>query len=47
MSCATCVPLTRAHCPPVESTMRTVFEPVAAIAARSCCVFRDWNHVYG
>ena len=29
-------PVTRAHWPPVESTMRTEFAPVAAIAARSC-----------
>ena len=45
MICATCVPFTRAHWPPVESTTRTVFAPVAAIAARSCCVLRDWNQV--
>src|SRR5688572_5569623 len=47
ITCATCGPFTRAHWPPVESTTRTELAPVAAMAARSCCVFRDWNHVYG
>jgi hypothetical protein len=43
----TCAPGTRAHCPPVDSTIRTVFAPVADIAAKSCWVGWDWNHVYG
>src|SRR5688572_1602282 len=47
MSWLTCVPLTRGHWPPVDNTMRTEFAPVAAMAARSCCVGRDWNQVYG
>src|SRR5215467_3088600 len=50
MICDTCVPLLRAHWPPVASTTRTTFEPVAAMFAKSCWTTaspRQLYQVYG